>query len=78
MTGETSTSRVHSTTAYSEADRDAPTMAAGSHRDHAPVPIELGRNCGQSGTEDWESHRQSEGAHTIANHESHGVFYWLA
>jgi hypothetical protein len=42
-------------------------MAAGRHRDHRPVSIELGRNCGRSRTDDCESGRQSEGAHTIAN-----------
>jgi hypothetical protein len=45
-------------------------MAAGSHGDHAPVSVELGRNCGRSGTDDCESGRQSEGALTIANHGS--------
>src|SRR6476646_5439713 len=65
-----STSRINSATAYSNVNRDFSAMAAGSHGDHAPVSVELGRNCGRSGTEDCESHRQSEGAHTTANHES--------
>src|SRR5262249_51376117 len=48
-------------------------MAAGSHGEHAPVSIKLGRNC-RSTTNDCESHRQSEGPRTSANHESpHGV-----
>jgi hypothetical protein len=66
-----STSRINSATAYSNVNRDASTMAAGSHGDHAPISIELGRSCRPSGTDDCESHRESEGAHnTIANHES--------
>jgi hypothetical protein len=73
MASETSASRVHATTAYSEADRNAPAMAAGSHGQHAPISIKLGRHCRQRGTDDCESHRQSKGAHTIANHDSpHG------
>jgi hypothetical protein len=38
--------------------------------DHAPVSVELGRSCGRSRSDDCESGRQSEGAHTIANHAS--------
>jgi hypothetical protein len=73
---ELSTSRINSPAAYSEANRDFSAMAAGSHGDHAPVSIELGRNCGRSGTHDCESGRQSEGTHTIANHGSpHTSFY---
>jgi hypothetical protein len=55
-------------TAYSNVNRDFSAMAAGSHGDHAPISIELGRNCRPSRTDDCESHRESEGAHTIANH----------
>ncbi len=68
-----SASRINSAAAYSDANRNCSAMAAGSHGDHAPTTIELGRNCRRSGTDDCESARQSEGAHTIANHEStHG------
>ena len=65
---ERSTRRMNSAAVYSEANLDVSAMAAGSHGDHAPVSIELGRNCGRSGTDDCGSGRQSEGAHTIANH----------
>jgi len=51
-------------------------MAAGS-RDHSPVSVELGRRCGQNGTNDWNSQRQREGAHTIANHESPLMFRFI-
>jgi len=68
-----SASRINSVAAYSDANRNCSAMAAGSHGDHAPTTIELGRNCRRSGKDDCESARQSEGAHTIANHEStHG------
>jgi hypothetical protein len=53
---------------YSEADRDFSAMAAGGHGDHAPVSVELSRNCGRCERDDCESGRKSEGAHTIANH----------
>jgi hypothetical protein len=70
-----SASRINSAAAYSDANRNCSAMAAGSHGDHAPTTIELGRNCRRSGTDDCESARQSEGAHTIANHEStHGYY----
>src|SRR4029077_12910523 len=65
-----STSRINSAVAYPKANRDFSAMATGSHGDHAPVSVELGRKCGRSGTDDCESGRQSEGAHTIANHGS--------
>jgi len=65
-----STSRINSAVAYPKANRDFSAMATGSHGDHAPVSVELGRNCGRSGIENCESGRQSEGAHTIANHGS--------
>ena len=65
-----STSGVNSTAAYSKADRDLSAMATGSHSDHAPVSIELGRICGPDETDDCEDGRQSEGAPTIANHRS--------
>jgi|RhiMethySRZTD1v2_1073278.scaffolds.fasta_scaffold2827019_1 hypothetical protein len=55
---------------YSKANRDLSAMAAGSHSDHAPVSVELGRICGRDGTDDCEDGRQSEGAPTIANHRS--------
>src|SRR5215831_8851814 len=68
-----SASRKNSAAAYSDVNRNCSAMAAGSHGDHAPATIELGRNCRRSGKDDCESARQSEGAHTIANHEStHG------
>src|SRR5262249_30943395 len=70
-----SASRINSAAAYSDANRNCSAMAAGSHGDHAPTTIELGRNCRRSGTDDCESARQSEGANTIANHEStHGYY----
>jgi hypothetical protein len=52
---------------YSEANRDAPAMATGRHRDHVPVSVELGSKCRRDQTDDCNS-GQSEGAHTIANH----------
>ena len=65
-----STSRINSATAYSNVNRDLSAMAAGSHSDHAPVSVELGRICGRDGTDDCKDGRQSEGAPTIANHRS--------
>jgi hypothetical protein len=67
---ERSTSRINSAAAYPKANRNLSAMAAGRHGDHAPASVELGRNCGRSGTDDCESGQQSEGAHTIANHGS--------
>ena len=43
-----SASRINSATAYSNVDGDFSAMAAGSHGDHAPVSIELGRICRRS------------------------------
>jgi hypothetical protein len=43
-------------------------MAAGSHGDHAPVSVELRRNCRPNETDDCEAGGESKGAHTIANH----------
>jgi hypothetical protein len=63
-----SASRINSATAYSNVDGDFSAMAAGSHGDHAPVSVELSRNCGRWETNDCESGRESEGADTIANH----------
>jgi hypothetical protein len=63
-----SASRINSATAYSNIDRDFSAMAAGSHGDHAPISVELSRNCGRRETDNCQSGRQSEGAHTIANH----------
>jgi hypothetical protein len=67
---ERSTGGINSTAAYSKANRDLPAMAAGSHSDHAPVSVELGRICGRDGTDDCGHGRQSEGEPTIANHGS--------
>jgi hypothetical protein len=67
---ERSTGGINSTAAYSKANRDLSAMAAGSHSDHAPVSVELGRICGCDGTYDCEDGRQSESAPTIANHRS--------
>ena len=65
---EGTTSRINSAVAYSKANRDSSAMAAGSHDDHVPVSVELGRKRGRSGTDDCESGPQSERPHTIANH----------
>ena len=65
---EGTTSRINSAAAYSKANRDSSAMAAGSHGDHVPVSVELGRKRGRSGTDDCESGPQSERPHTIANH----------
>jgi hypothetical protein len=65
-----STRRMNSAAIYSEANLDVAAVAMGSFSDHAPASIELARNCGRSGTDDCESRRQSEGAHTIVNHGS--------
>jgi hypothetical protein len=70
VASKTSTSRKNSAVAYSEANRDSSAMAAGSHGEHAPVSVELGRRYGRSATDDYECGRQSEGAHTIASHEA--------
>jgi hypothetical protein len=43
-------------------------MAAGSHGDHAPVSVELRRNCRLNETDDCEAGGESKEAHTIANH----------
>ena len=76
VASERSTSRMNSAAAYSKANVDFSAMAAGGHGDHEPVSVELRRICGRSGTDDCESGRQSEGAHTIANHGSpHTTFY---
>src|SRR5262249_61776923 len=72
-----SASRINSATAYSNVNRDFSAMAAGSQSDHSPVSVELGRRCGQNGTNDWNSQRQREGAHTIANHESPLMFRFI-
>src|SRR6476620_1914666 len=53
------TGRINSATAYSDVNRDFSAMAAGSHGDHGPVSVELGGNCGRSGTDDRESGRES-------------------
>jgi hypothetical protein len=66
-----STSGINSAVAYPKADRDFPAMTASSNCDHAPFSVELGRNCGRSGTDDCESDPQSEGAQSIANHCAH-------
>ena len=47
-----STRRMNSAAIYSEANLDVSAMAVGSLSDHAPVSIELARNCGRSGTDD--------------------------
>ncbi len=65
---ERSTGRMNPAAGYSHADRDHSAMAAGRHGGHAPVAIELGRDCGRSGPDECGSGRQSEGAPTIANH----------
>ena len=76
VASERATSRMNSAAAYSKANVDFSAMAAGRHGDHEPVSVELGRICGRSGTDDCESGRQSEGAHTNANHGSpHTSFY---
>jgi len=67
---ERSTSGKNSAAAYAKANRYFSAMAVGRHGEHAPISVELGRNCGRSGIENCESGRQSEGAHTIANHGS--------
>jgi hypothetical protein len=54
--------------AYSESDKNFSAMAAGSHRDHAPVSVELRRNCRLNETDDCEAGGESKEAHTIANH----------
>jgi hypothetical protein len=59
--------RMNAAAAYSETNLDRSAMAAGSHGDHIPVSIRLGRNW-RSGTDDCSSGGQSDGAHTIANH----------
>ena len=64
------TSRINSAMAYSNLNRDCPAVTARSHGDHAPVSVKLGRNSGRSGTDDCESHRHSERAQTIPDHES--------
>ena len=79
VASERSTSRMNSAAAYSKANVDFSAMAAGRHGDHEPVSVELGRICGRSGTDDCESGRHSEGAHTNANHGSpHTSFYLRA
>jgi hypothetical protein len=70
VASERATSRINSAAAYSKANVDFSAMAAGSHGDHEPVSVGLGRNCGRSGTDNCESGRQGEGADTIANHWS--------
>lgn len=67
---ERSTGRMNSAAVYAHPNRDGSAMAAGRHGGHAPVSVELGRNCGRSGIDDCGSGRQSEGAHMIANHGS--------
>jgi hypothetical protein len=65
---------MNSAATYSEANLDDAAVTVGSLSDHIPAPIELARNCGRSGTDDCESRRQSEGAHTIVNHGSPHTF----
>jgi hypothetical protein len=65
---EKSTGSINSAIAYSEVNVDGSAMAARGLGDHAPVSIELGRNCGRSGPDDCTCSRQSDGAHAIANH----------
>ena len=76
VASERATSRMNSAAAYSKTNVDFSAMAAGGHGDHEPVSVELRRICGRSGTDDCESGRHSEGAHTNANHGSpHTSFY---
>jgi len=63
-----SASRINSATAYSNVDRDFSAMAAGSHGDHAPVSVELRRNCRLNETNDCEAGAESEDAHLVVNH----------
>jgi hypothetical protein len=71
---ERSTGRINSAAAYAKADRNSSAMAVGGHGDHAPCSVELSRNRWRSGTNDCQRARQSEGAHTIANHGSPHMF----
>jgi len=52
------------------ANLDDAAMAAGGRQGHVPAAVERGRSCGQNRSDDCESGRQSEGAHTIASHAS--------
>src|SRR5262245_24694811 len=45
-------------------------MAPGRGGDHAPVSIELGRNCRQNRANDGGKGRKADGARAMANHES--------
>jgi len=63
-----SASRINSAAAYSDANRNCSAMAAGSHGDHAPVSVKLGRNCGRSRTDDCKNGRQSENPLKIGDH----------
>jgi hypothetical protein len=53
---------------YAKANWDSSAVTAGSHGEHAPVSVELCRNCRRSETDDCESGSEKEGAHTIASH----------
>jgi hypothetical protein len=65
---EFSTGGINLAAAYCHANRDVSAMATGGHSDHVPVSVEPARNCGWSATDDRESGRESESAHTITNH----------
>jgi hypothetical protein len=67
VASETSPGRKNSAVVYSKANGDFSAMAAGGHGDHVPVSVKLGRNCRRSETDDCESGRESEGAHTVGN-----------
>ena len=45
---EKSISRMNAAAVYAESNRYGSAVAAGSHGDHAPASIGLGRNCGRS------------------------------
>jgi hypothetical protein len=66
VSSETSTSRKNSAMTYSKTNWDSSAMSAGRHGYHVPGPIERGRNCRRSESDDCESGRESE--RTICNH----------
>ena len=55
--GERSAGRKNAAAVYSKANLDGSAMAAGSGGDHAPVSIDLGRNCWRGRTRDCGSGR---------------------
>src|SRR5262244_3390828 len=66
---EKPTGRKNAAAVYAEVNLDGSAMAPRRGGDHAPVSIELGRNCRQNRANDGGKGRKADGARAMANHE---------